>query len=72
MKTTPSPFGVMSKSRRQDSVGVSPLKKMGQLVKDGMEKAQLVVEQFQSVIKRDDDQRLPDAKKNINYSYNYQ
>ena len=57
------PFWHYVKSRRQDSVGVSPLKKMGQLVSDSKEKAQLLVEQFQSVFTRDDDQRLPDTKK---------
>ena len=36
---------------------------MGQLVNDSKEKAQLLVEQFQSVFTRDDDQRLPDTKK---------
>ena len=53
------PFWRYVKSRRQDSVGVSPLKKMGQLVNDGKGKAQILVEQFQSVFTRDDDQQTP-------------
>ena len=57
------PFWRYVKSRRQDSIGVSPLKKMGQLVNDGKGKAQILVEQFQSVFTRDDDQQLPDTKK---------
>ena len=57
------PFLRYVKSRRQDNVGVSPLKKMGQLVNDSKEKAQILVEQFQSVFTRDDDQQLPDTKK---------
>ena len=57
------PFWHYVKSRRQDSVGVSQLKKMGQLVNDSMEKVQLLVKQFQSVFTHDDDQRLPDIKK---------
>ena len=57
------PFWRYVKSRRQDNVGVSPLKKMGQYVNDSKEKAQILVEQFQSVFTRDDDQQLPDTKK---------
>ena len=57
------PFWRYVKSRRQDSIGVSPLKKMGQLVNDGKGKAQILVEQFQSVFTRDDDQQHPDTKK---------
>lgn len=51
------------KSRRKNSVCVSPLKKMGQLVNDCKAKVQLVVEQYQSVFTRDDDRNLPDRKK---------
>ena len=57
------PFWRYVKSRRQDNVGVSPLKKMGQFVNDSKEKVQILVEQFQSVFTRDDDQQLPDTKK---------
>ena len=38
---------------------------MGQLVSDCKEKAQILVEQFQSVFTRDDDQNLPDTKKRV-------
>ena len=62
-ENNPKPFWRYVKSRRQDNVGVSPLKKMGQLVNDSKEKAQILVEQFQSVFTRDDDQQLPDTKK---------
>ena len=48
-ENNPKPFWRYVKSRRQDSVGVSPLKKMGQLVNDSKEKAQLLVKQFLSV-----------------------
>ena len=41
-ENNPKPFWRYVKSRRQDSVGVSPLKKMGQLVNDSKEKAQLL------------------------------
>ena len=43
-------------------VSVSPLTKMWQLVYDTKEKAQLLVEQFQTLYTCDDDQ-LPDTKK---------
>ena len=59
----PKPFCRYVESRRQDSVGVSPLKKMGQLVNDNKEKAHLLVKQFQSVFTYDDDQHLSDTKK---------
>ena len=36
---------------------------MGKIVNDGKGKAQILVEQFQSVFTRDDDQQLPDTKK---------
>ena len=42
------PFWRCVKSRCQDSVGVPPLKKRGQLVNATKEKAQIIVEQFQS------------------------
>ena len=57
------PFWRYVKSRRQDSVGVPPLKKMGQLVNATKEKAQIMVEQFQSVFTRENDDLLPDTKK---------
>ena len=62
-ENNPKSFWRYVKSRRQDSVGVSPLKKMGQLVHDSKQKAQLLVKQFQSVFTCDDDQQLPDTKK---------
>ena len=62
-ENNPKPFWRYVKSRRQDNVGVSPLKKMGQLVNDSKENVQILVEQFQSVFIRDDNQQLPDTKK---------
>ena len=50
-------------SRRQDSVGVPPLKKIGQLINASKEKAQIMVEQFQSVFTRDSNNHLPDTRK---------
>ena len=62
-ENNPKPFWRYVQIRRQDSVDVSPLKKMGQLVNDSKEKAQLLVKQFQSVLTYDNDQQLPDTKK---------
>ncbi|WAQ98000.1 hypothetical protein MAR_022373 [Mya arenaria] len=58
------PFWRYVKSRRQDSVGVAPLKKAGRLVNNGKEKAQILVDQFKSVFTRDDSNpQLPDKSK---------
>ena len=62
-ENNPKPFWRYVKNRCQDSVGVSPLKKMGQLVNDSKENGQLLVKQFQSVLTYDDDQQLLDTKK---------
>ena len=51
------------KSRCQDFIGGAPLKKMGQLINDSKEQAQILVEQFQSVFTPDDDSQLPDTKR---------
>ena len=57
------PFWRYVKSRRQDSVGVPPLKKMEQLFNASKEKAQIMVEQFPSVFTRNSDNHLPDTRK---------
>ena len=57
------PFWRYFKSRRQDSVRVPTLKKMGQLINASKEKAQIMVEQFQSLFTRDSDNNLPDTRK---------
>ena len=58
------PFWCYVKSRYQDFNGVAPLKKMGQLINDRKEQAQILVEQFKSAFTVDsDDSNLPDTKK---------
>ena len=58
------PFWRYFKSRCQDFIGVAPLKKMGQLINDRKEQAQILVEQFKSTFTIDsDDSNLPDTKK---------
>ena len=48
------PFWQYVKSRREDSIGVAPLKKDGTLISNSKEKAQLLVKQFQSVFTKSD------------------
>ena len=47
------PFWKYIKSRKQDNIGVAPLKKNGSLVCDSKEKATILLDQFQSVFTRD-------------------
>ena len=60
-ENNPKCFWYHVKSGRQDSGGVSPLKTFGQHINDSKEKAQILMEQLQSVF-TDDDQQLPDTK----------
>ena len=58
------PFWRYDKSRCQDFIGVTPLKKMGQLINDRKEQEHIMVEQFKSTFTVDnDDSNLPDTKK---------
>ena len=43
------PFWRYIKSKKQDSIGVSPLRGIGQLQSDGKSKAEVLVNQFSSV-----------------------
>ena len=47
------PFWKYIKSRKQDNIGVAPLEKNGSLVCDSKEKAEILLDQFQSVFTRD-------------------
>ena len=65
------PFWRYVKSRREDKVGISPLKKMGQLYNDSKDKAQILVDQFSSVFTREDPKaNLPTKKKLYNQKIN--
>ena len=58
------PFWRYVKSRCQDFIGVAPLKKMGHLINDRKEQAQILVEQFKSTFTLDSDASdLPDTRK---------
>ena len=53
------PFWRFVKSRRQDSVGVAPLKDEGILHTDSKEKAHILNRQFQRVFMQEDNSPLP-------------
>lgn len=53
-KNDSKPFWRYIKSRRQDSIGVAPLKEKGLLISDSLPKANLLLKQFQSVFSKDD------------------
>ncbi|XP_074650145.1 uncharacterized protein LOC141905229 [Tubulanus polymorphus] len=53
------PFWNYVKRKRQDCVGVAPIKKDGKLYSDPKTKARILLEQFQSVFTRNDGSPLP-------------
>ena len=55
----PKPFWCYIKSRRQDNIGVSPLKHQGRLDANSKDKAELLNQQFQSVFTREDTVKMP-------------
>ena len=56
------PFWRYIKSRKQDSIGVSPLKDHGTLTSDSLQKANILLRQFQSVFtKEDPSEALPEV-----------
>ena len=50
--------------KKQDNIGVSPLKQKGNLISDSKGKADILVEQFQSVFTQVNDSILPDLSNN--------
>ena len=67
------PFWKYVKCKKQDNIGVSPLKQKGNLISDSKGKADILVEQFQSVFTKVKDSILPDLsnKKNPNHEKHY-
>lgn len=61
-KNDTKPFWKYVKSKRQDSNGISPLKKGTQLVSDSKEKAEILLQQFKSVFTKTTDNKLPKTK----------
>jgi hypothetical protein len=58
----PKPFWRYVKSRRQDNLGVAPLKKGPSLLSDSLSKAQILLTQFKSVFTKDDGSPPPEMK----------
>ena len=52
-KNNTKPFWEYIKSRKQDSIGVAPLKERGYLINNSKEKAQILIKQFSSVFTRE-------------------
>ena len=62
------PFWKYVKSRKQDNIGVSPLKSNGQLVNGNKGKADILINQFKSVFTREENKTLPKTTKHISRS----
>ena len=57
------PFWRYVKAKQQDNIGVSPLKRKGQLLSDSRSKADILVNQFSSVFTRDSSSSMPSVGK---------
>ena len=57
------PFWQYIKSRRQDNIGIAPLKENSTLYSDSVSKARILIKQFQSVFTPDDGSPLPQMDK---------
>ena len=62
------PFWKYVKFRKQDNIGVSPLKSNGQLVNDSKGKADILINHFKSVFTREENKTLPKPTKHISRS----
>ena len=60
------PFWKYVKSKKEDSIGVSPLKSGNHLVTDGKGKAEKIISQFQSVFTKDDGGSIPAFPQRVN------
>ena len=56
------------KSKKQDNIGVSPLKQGVQLVTNSKEKAEILIRQFQSVFTKDTSVNMPNTTKQVRNS----
>ena len=57
------PFWRYIKAKKQDNIGVAPLKRKGNLFSEGKEKAHILVEQFYSVFSKEENRTLPNLPK---------
>jgi hypothetical protein len=62
------PFWKYIKSKKQDNIGVSPLKQGVQLVTNSKEKAEILIRQFQSVFTKDTSVNMPNTTKQVRNS----
>lgn len=60
------PFWSYVKAKKQENVGVSPLKLKGNLITDSKGKANILIDQFKSVFTKSNDTNLPNADKHKN------
>ena len=58
------PFWNYIKCRRQDNIGIAPLKENATLFSDSKSKARILIQQFQSVFTPEDNSPLPPMKQN--------
>ena len=61
----PKPFSKYIKSRKQDNIGVAPLKTNGQPVNDSKGKAEILIRQIKSVFTREQNIALPKTTKHV-------
>ena len=61
-----STFWKYVKSKKEDNIGVSPLKSGNHLVTDGKGKAEKLIDQFQSVFTKDDGDSIPPFPTRVN------
>ena len=59
------PFWNDAKSKREDNIGIAPLKDKGHLVSDCKGKAEILANQFQSVFTKDDSQDTPEVSSRV-------
>ena len=63
------PFWNYAKSKREDNVGMAPLKSKGQLVSDPKGRAELLVDQFQSVFTKATDHEPPSVSSRVEEAF---
>ena len=64
-KNNSKQFWKYVKSRKQDNIGVAPLKEKGKLVSQSKEKAQILLRQFSSVFTRGSVDNMPETHINL-------
>ena len=64
-KNNTIPFWKYVKSRKQDNIGVAPLKEREHLINNSKEKAQILIKQFSSVFMREKVNKMPKTHRRI-------